>query len=138
MSVAPDTWMLTDVLHPEFMRTGTESILIDSENQLATLLEQFAQRLARQLMIQSPRGEFLFVGIGGPSASVHYYPGPEGDPGLFAKPPRTFNEPVFFSAEGLATKVDPEYLMTPNTAIRVILDFYRTGELPSWIEWEEG
>jgi hypothetical protein len=120
------------------MRTGTESVSINNEGQLKALLEQFADRLPRELILESPTGELLFVDIGGPSASVHYYEGPEIDPGLLAKPLLAFNDRAYFSAEGQPTRLDPEYLMPPDTAIRVVLDFYRSGKLPSWIEWEEG
>jgi hypothetical protein len=77
------------------------------------------------------------VGIGGPNARLLYFAGRESDHGLIAKPPLTFHEPAFFPSEGQASRTDPEYLMTPDTAIRLVLDFYRTGDLPSWIEWEE-
>jgi hypothetical protein len=131
-------WTLTDALHPEMMRTGTETVSINDEDQLNTILISFVQLLPRELLVRSPQGELLFVWIGGPSASVHYYRGPDNDPGLMAKPPLKFDKPAYFSAEGQPTEVDPEYLMSPETAIRLILDFYRTGSLPSWIEWEEG
>jgi hypothetical protein len=64
--------------------------------------------------------------------------GPEANSVMTAADRGTFHEPAYFSAEGQPHRVDPEFLMPPDTAIRVVLHFYRTGELPSWIEWEEG
>jgi hypothetical protein len=138
MSQKDVPWTLIDNSSPECMRTGNETVSINTEDQLKALLQHFAQGLPGNLILQSPRGELLLVGIGGPNARVLYYANPESDdPGLIAKPPLTFHEPAFFTSEGQASRTGPEHLMTPDTAIRLVLGIYRTGSVPAWIEWEE-
>jgi hypothetical protein len=64
MNQKDSLWTLTDNSSPECMRTGTETVSINTEDQLKTLLQLFAQGLPGNLILRSPRGELIFVGIG--------------------------------------------------------------------------
>jgi hypothetical protein len=136
MSETSDTWALIDDSVPEPYRDGTEEWSIESEEQLVELLEDFSKKEPRVLMLRSPGGALAFVGIGGPLAGVHYYANPSNRRSVSAKPMTTYaNEDHWFTAVGEPARYKADFLMPVGRVIEILAHIFRTGDLPSWIEW---
>lgn len=139
MSGSMTPWMLVDTLQPEFLRPDTASLLIQSAEHLEAVLRDFARRMPRQVVMQNGKGQSIFISIGGPLAGVHYYPSREASIGFFACPPTpTASGSLFFTGEGQPTEVEPAHLLPVEQAIALVVEIYRTDDLPPSVDWEEG
>jgi hypothetical protein len=131
-------WFCIDDYSPEPYRDGTEISPIVSEEQLAQLLRNYAQKEPRILIIANPNGGRAFVGIGGELAAVSYYPTQDRRVCVTARPKETYTKQIHdFRAVGEWTPFYAEYMMPFEKVIQIIIDLYRTGELPVWITWKQ-
>ncbi len=136
-STAP--WMLVDTLQPEFLRPDTASFLIHSADELEAALHDFAHRMPRQIVMQNDAGQSVFISIGGRLAGIHCYLSRDASVGFFACPQTpSASGSLFFTGEGQPTEVEPTHLLPVEQAIALVVEFYRTGELSSSVDWEEG
>jgi hypothetical protein len=132
-------WILTDAIDPEQMRDGSENVEIQQASQLQAILLTFSEGLPREVILTSPDQRQLFISIGPRWAGVRYYPPRGGGMGQVAKASVSVsNSEQWFSAEGQPLGIEPQYLVSPQEAIRIVVYFYETSELAPWLEWEEG
>lgn len=80
----------------------------------------------------------LCVSVNGEYAHVHYF-NEEGDPGYQAIGNlRIGNEMmVFMTNTNEEIYIEKEYILRREDAVKVVLEFFNTQDLPKCVEWEE-
>ena len=116
---------------------------IESEEDLErTLREVPAQASSPNAIVNiwSPTGDVLSVGISDGLACMNFT-GSSGDPPYYKVVGHPELSPqdgvIVFRYEGQWTEIPKRNCVPVQVMIRGAKDFYRTGELPEWLEWEE-
>jgi hypothetical protein len=130
--------MLSDDADGDFGTAAAAWLSIRDEEHLQEVLAALTMKGPRLLKLLSPQHGTLYLGLGGPWGFAEYRP--PGSDGAFrtAKaltPAAVDEDEVFFVYDGVASEIDPEYVLPSETAIKIALNFFRTGEL-GVIEWE--
>ena len=132
-------WRLVDgrdpVDHPDDFPVKT----IASEAELRTELDRLGRLDPGIVILQSPSGQSLQVGIGGSFVGLRWYQNPETSEqsrDLLADEV-CCSERVDFRAEGDSIAFWPEHLMPLDEGIDIAVYFYHHLRLPEWVAWKE-
>lgn len=132
------TWLLQDTSDSV---DGQESVgqLIRDEKELCATLAVFVLQEPRVLIVNFDDAEWLHIGIGGPWAFFeHGVIDPWKsevavcDCGGVDKP-----ESVWFAYSNQGSEIPAYWLIPVSTVIELVAAYFRDGELPTSVLWEE-
>lgn len=122
---------------------GKELARITSEDELEFVLRSVPQSATFPnaiVNLSSPSGDTLSIGMSGGLACLNFMDS-TGDPPYLTAVGNAALSPEdgvqVFRYEGQWTEIPTRNCVPLDTAIRVAREFYRTGELPDFLEWEE-
>lgn len=133
-------WKLVDCLEALNEDETNPSVAIESEGQLRQELQRLQERAQNSLgMLDSPDQGSLSFSLGGRWATLGWYPpvGQERQSGRKEAIPesRATDQAISCWTEGIPTPLEPEHLFPAEQVIEAIVEFYLSGELPTWITW---
>jgi hypothetical protein len=113
-------------------------VTIDSEQRLREELEWWRQQAPSIIRLDSPDGESLLMGIGGPLAALRW-----------TKPPSKLNmkmpiadpiisdKPIEFLFQGQEMGFRSIHVILVSQAIDIAVYYFKNHQLPGWIQWRE-
>jgi hypothetical protein len=108
----------------------------DLERKLDRLSAEYGGDRAIIAHLISPKGETLSVGLG-KELSVLNYAAPEGWPAMTSRGDRTGSETIIFGVSGEVTELPIQCAIPFDLARRAACDFFVSGKLPEYVQWED-
>jgi hypothetical protein len=131
------TWKLIDRSEPawNYPYEDFPSVAINDETSLRNQLASYARGKPVMLLLHGTSFGKLSLGLGGPFGVVVFLQG-VSLPRMYAyADPIIANREMEFDDEGLRNSFPPGHLLATEDVINVVLHFYKTGKLASWIKW---
>ncbi len=132
-------WDLVDCREP--LGESNPRLEVRSETHLRQELGRLCQRRrAGTVMLGTPTGDCLGMSLGGPFATLGWYPPPEQEKSLGRKQaiPEVVNatEAVDNWCEGVPLPIAPDHLFQVREVIEAAIYFFNHHRLPEWLKWE--
>jgi hypothetical protein len=132
-------WCLVDGRDPVDRPDDFPTKPISGETELRQELDRRRHLEVGIVSLQSPTGEALQIGIGGPFAGLRWFENPhssEKSRDLLADGPYCSTR-VDFLAEGDTIAFWPEHLMPVDQVVEIAVYFFKHARLPDWVAWKE-
>ena len=134
-----NAWRLIDGRDPVDTPNDFPARVISADSGLRQEMDRLRKIEPGIVSLESPNGEALQIGIGGPFAGLRWYQnphsaGPSRD--LLADRPYCSSR-VDFMAEGDTIAFWPEHLMPVDQVIEIVVYFFNNRRLPEWVAWKE-
>ena len=114
------------------------SIVIESEEQLRTELESWRLREPSVICLVSPKGERLQIGIGGPYCGMRWTKPPTRENlKMPVAEPKLVEHGIEFRWQGQEMGFRPQYVLSVDQVIPIVLHFFKTHSLADWVTWWE-
>jgi hypothetical protein len=132
-------WRLIDGRYPADHDDALPAKAIESEFELVQELDRLRELEPGIFTLNSPTGEALQIGIGGPLAGLRWFENPQtsvNSRDVLADRPSCPGR-VDFHAEDEEVPFWPEHLLPVEQAIDIVVFFFTNQRLPDWVAWEE-
>jgi hypothetical protein len=131
-------WEVIDLINPADGPEEFPRVVVQTEAQLREELARLRLRQPAIIGLASSTGEGLQIGFGGPFAGIRWLKSTHSARGGAVLADRIYcDKRIDFAAEEDTIAFWPENLIPVESAIEVIVYFYKNHRLPDWIAWKE-
>jgi hypothetical protein len=133
-----ERWELIDLRDSADAPEDLPRVVIQSEGHLRAELERLRDRDPAILALEGPIAQGLQFGLGGAYAGIRWGEHPVSNRTGTVLADRVYSEHrIDFASEESTIAFWQDELIPVERAIEVIVSFYKTQRLPSWIAWKE-